>query len=143
MAEPIPIDATHAGARDLLEARHRIDYEDSILGAKTRARCACGWTSPWSFAGWIAQEVAGRHRIAFIEHPLENRARFAIHRRTCRGCDGTGQVPRSGVECPLCYGGTLWVILDRESGREGYAPTQQEAVIILERSTRQRDEPTA
>lgn len=144
MADKIPIDATHARAREILEAAHAIDYEDSMLGAKTRAQCACGWTSPWSFAGWIAQEVAGRHRVAFIEHPLDNRNRYAIHRRACLGCEGTGLVPRSGYECPLCYGGHLWVILDRESGREGYAATQSLAITRLEDDIRfMAEEPTA
>lgn len=95
-APRIPIEHTAAEARAQLEAEHAIEYIDSILGGATRATCSCGWRSPWLTTGWVAQEAAGRHWIAYVEHPLENRARYAIYR-----VDGVF---------------LRWALLDRQSG---------------------------
>lgn len=148
MAEKIPIHLTHEEARQLLEERHEIDYETSILGLSVRAWCTCGWTSPWSNAGWIAQEVAQRHRVAFIIHPIESRARYAIFWKPCPACNGSGRFEtRDGVdqgECAQCYEGGLWTILDRTGeDRERYAVSQEIAIQRLWDDLRFETEPTA
>lgn len=138
MAEPkIPIQFTADQAKRLLEERHAISYRDSILGATVRAVCSCGWSSPSLTTGWIAQEAANRHHVAFVAHPLENRVQYAIFRRTCLACNGEGVLRgRDGSdlgECPHCYAGHLWVILDRieEDEPERYAATQSLAMDRL------------
>ena len=132
----IPIQLTDAEARELLEAAHAIDYVDSILGGSVRATCTCGWRSPWLTTGWVAQEIAMRHRIAFVEHPLENRARYAIFWKVCGACNGSGRFEmRDGVdqgECAHCFEGGFWTILDRTGeDRDRYAKTQGEAMSLL------------
>lgn len=95
----IPIDKMHEEARQLLQASHRIEYVDSMLGTHTQAKCACGWSSPSSTSNWIAQGAATRHYIAFVEHPLENRARYAIFWKVCGACNGSGRFEtRDGVD---------------------------------------------
>jgi hypothetical protein len=146
MKTPIPISATHIEARTQLEREHSIDYRESILGATVRAHCRCGWKSPWLTTGWIAQEAAGRHLNAFVEHPLENRRRFAIFRETCKECGGTGEArpARSGmtresaqgifedaIECAGCYDGYLWRILDRERDESTYQGSVEDAWAML------------
>lgn len=148
MAERIPLQYTATEARELLEAAHAIDYETSILGQSVRARCACGWTSPWSLAGWLAQEVAQRHRVAFIIHPIENRARYAIFWKVCPACNGSGRFEtRDGVdqgECAHCYEGGLWTILDRTGeDLERYAVSQEIAMQRLWDDLRFETEATA
>lgn len=132
----IPIHLTHDEARSLLEAEHAIEYRDGILGATVQAACRCGWTSPKLTTGWIAQEAAQRHRVAFIIHPLENRARYAIYRATCRACNGEAVLSgRDGAdlgECPFCFRGHLWTILDRTGeDLDRYAASQGFAMAQL------------
>lgn len=132
----IPIQLTHEEARAQLEAAHAINYRESILGATVYAYCHCGWKSPSVNAGFIAQAAAYRHRVAFIEHPLENRARYAIFWKACMACNGSGRFEtRDAIdqgECAHCYEGGLWTILDRTGeGRERYAKTQDDAMQLL------------
>lgn len=77
---PIPIRATHAEARALLEAAHTIEYRESIMGATVQARCACGWRSSWLRFGFAAQTAAQRHTAALVDYQLEQRRRYAIYR---------------------------------------------------------------
>lgn len=92
----IDIRLTHGEARAQLQAAHAIDYRESTLGLYVAAHCTCGWTSPKVTAGFIAQAAADRHLAAFVEHPLENRARYAIYR-------GKGRI---------------WILRDREGGAD-------------------------
>lgn len=132
----IPIQLTHAEARAHLEEAHAIDYRESMLGATVYAYCRCGWKSPSVNAGFIAQAAANRHRVAFIEHPLENRARYAIFWKACRGCNGSGRFEtRDGVdqgECAHCFEGGLWTILDRTGeDLDRYVVSQKAAIDLL------------
>lgn len=132
----IPIQLTHDEARAHLETAHLTDYRASMLETTVYAFCRCGWKSPSVNAGFIAQAAANRHRIAFIEHPLENRARYAIFRKTCLACNGEGALSAwdgSDLgECPHCYGGRLWMIVDRTGEDfERYAATQNMAMDRL------------
>ncbi len=131
MKTPIPISVTHVEARTQLEREHSIDYRESILGATVRAHCRCGWKSPWLTTGWIAQEAAGRHLNAYVEHPLENRRRFAIFREVCKECGGTGEVATARRECAGCYDGYLWRILDRERDESTYQGSVEDAWAML------------
>ena len=146
MKTPIPISATHAEARALLEERHPIEYRDSMMGVTTHARCRCGWRSPEVNAGYIAQAAAKRHLAVYVEYPLEQRRRFAIFRETCKECGGTGEVrpARSGmtresaqgifedaIECAGCYDGYLWHILDRERDESTYQGSVEDAWAML------------
>lgn len=136
----IPIEYTAAEARELLEAAHTIDYVESILGASVRATCACGWRSPWLTTGWVAQEIAGRHRIAHVEHPLESRARFAIYHETCKGCNGEGALTgRDGADlgtCPFCFSGYLWTLIDRLDGYGMRYPDHPSCIRMLDTKLR-------
>jgi len=156
MKTPIPISATHAEARAQLEAEHAIDYRESILGVTVRAHCRCGWTSMPVNAGFIAQAAANRHHIAFVEHPLENRARYAIYREACDICNGRGYLTpeawaatyegplsEGDIECPECWSGFAWTIKDRTDGSEKYAATPHEAFDMLEADIRFDQEATA
>lgn len=90
----IPIRATRAEARALLEAAHAVEYRESIMGATVQARCGCGWRSSWLRFGFAAQKAAERHTAALVEYPLEQRRRYAIYRDI----------------------GERWTIQDRENG---------------------------
>lgn len=157
MKTPIPISATHAEARTLLEERHPIEYRDSMMGVTTHARCRCGWRSPEVNAGYIAQAAAKRHLAVYVEYPLEQRRRFAIYREACDICLGAGEVSpeawaamrpdarpvETDAECSECWAGYVWTIRDREDGSEKYAGTQQEALELLYDDLRYNQEPTA
>lgn len=136
----LDIRRTDGEARAQLEAEHTISYDDSVLGMRVGVRCTCGWRSPWFTNGWLAQEAAGRHRIAYITHPLERRAQYAIYRETCKGCGGVGAlVDRDGADigqCPFCFGGYLWMLLERTIGMETGCSSQQEATYRLDKKLR-------
>lgn len=118
----IPIRATHAEARRLLEEAHAVDYYESILGATTQARCECGWRSSWLRFGFAAQTAANRHTAALVDYPLGERRRYAIYRDT-RG---------------------RWTIQDRQNG-DLYGPlgTDNLAGCITTLNNLIRQEPTA
>lgn len=122
-ATQIPIRATHAEARKLLEAAHTISYRDTILGMNTRAECTCGYNSPWVNFGPVAQGHANRHLLGRVEYELEERRRYAIYRDRSYG---------------------RWTILDRENGDE-YGPlgTDDLAGCFTTLANLVRQEPTA
>lgn len=114
----IPIQLTHEEARAHLESAHAIGYRESLLGSTVYAFCRCRWKSPSVNAGFIAQAAASRHRVAFVDHPLENRARYAIYRSE------------------NAHGILRWILHDRESGRETGCLDLGEAVAVLNASIR-------
>lgn len=149
----IPISATHAEARALLEERHVIEYRESMLGVTVQARCDCGWRSPKVVTGWTAG-AAKRHLAALVEYALEQRRRYAIYSEACKECDGDGYVDDETAcgdpdhcspwrACPRCHGrGQHWILLDREgSDRRLACGSMSAAIAMLDRWTRQ--EPTA